>query len=168
MIKITFFFSCFLLAFGFSAQVIINEGCNKNFQTIVDEDGDSPDWIELFNGSSENIQLSNYFLTDNPSNPFAWQLPNVSLAPSEFQTVFCSEKNRLGSNAFNFLANQQAFAPVTGWNQHNFSTPFIWDGVSNIILNVMQNSKVVHQGQSFGIGICLFCLHRTVQLSHWE
>jgi hypothetical protein len=121
---------------SYYSQLVINEGCNKNYQTIQDEDGDSPDWIELFNGSSENIQLSNYFLTDNPSKPFAWQLPNVSLAPGEFQTVFCSEKNRLGSEPFNFLLNQQAFTPVTGWNEHILSTPFVWDGFSNIILNV--------------------------------
>lgn len=135
---------------SYYSQLVINEGCNKNYQSIQDEDGDSPDWIELFNGSSENIQLSNYFLTDNPSKPFAWQLPNVSLAPGEFQTVFCSEKNRLGSEPFNFLLNQQAFTPVNGWNEHNLSAPFVWDGVSNIILNVCSfNSSQYTVNSSF-------------------
>ncbi len=82
------FFIVIFFTFSLSSyysQLVINEGCNKNYLSKIDEDGDSPDWVELFNGSSENIQLSNYFLTDNPSNPFAWQLPNVSLAPGEFQ-----------------------------------------------------------------------------------
>jgi len=135
----TLLFSCFIVFFQFSsliAQLKINEGCNKNYLSKIDEDGDSPDWIELFNEGPGIVQLSDFFLSDNLAVPFAWQLPSMTLAPGEFQTVFCSKKNRLGSNAFNFLANQQAFAPITGWNQHNFSTPFIWDGVSNIILNV--------------------------------
>jgi len=119
-----------------SAQIKINEGCNKNYQSLFDEDGDSPDWIELYNAGSANILLSDYFLSDKNSNPFSWQLPDISLPPGGFQKVFCSGKDRLGSAPFNFLTSQQSFTPVLGWNQHNFSTPFVWDGVSNIIVNV--------------------------------
>ncbi len=123
--------------FGFIiAQLKINEGCNKNYLSKIDEDGDAPDWIELYNSGTENIILSNYFLTDNSTKPFEWQLPSLTLAPGEFQTIFCSKKNRLGSDPFNFVLNQQAFSPIVGWNQHNLATPFVWDGVSNIVLNV--------------------------------
>lgn len=118
------------------AQLKINEGCNKNYQSKIDEDGDSPDWIELFNAGNETILLSDYFLSDNVSKPLAWQLPNATLDPGQFQTVFCSEKDRLGSEPFNFLLSQQSFTPITGWNQHDFATPFLWDGISNIIVNV--------------------------------
>ena len=136
MIKITFFFSCFLLAFGFSAQVIINEGCNKNFQTIVDEDGDSPDWIELYNAGSQTVNLNSFSLTDNLVYPKKWEFLGVSMAPGEFKTVFCSGKNRMGGIPFQFGLSQTNYNPSVGWNTHTLATPFQWDGFSNIVLNV--------------------------------
>lgn len=27
------------------------------------------------------------------------------------------------------------FNATTGWNTHNFTTPFLWDGISNVIVN---------------------------------
>ncbi|MCB5233642.1 MAG: carboxypeptidase regulatory-like domain-containing protein [Candidatus Cloacimonetes bacterium] len=30
-----------------------------------------------------------------------------------------------------------SYLPVTGWNQHSFSTPFLWDGVSNLLVDVV-------------------------------
>jgi len=136
MIKIIFFFSCFILSFGFSAQVIINEGCNKNFQTILDEDGDSPDWIELYNAGSQTVNLNSFSLTDNLVYPKKWEFLDVSIAPGEFKTVFCSGKNRMGGIPFQFGLSQTDYNPSFGWNTHTLSTPFQWDGVSNIVLNV--------------------------------
>lgn len=136
MIKITFFFSFFLLAFEFSAQVIINEGCNKNFQTIVDEDGDSPDWIELYNAGSQTVNLNSFSLTDNLVYPKKWEFLGVSMAPGEFKTVFCSGKNRMGGIPFQFGLSQTNYNPSVGWNTHTLATPFQWDGFSNIVLNV--------------------------------
>lgn len=136
MIKITFFFSCFLLAFGFSAQVIINEGCNKNFQTIVDEDGDSPDWIELYNAGSQTVNLNSFSLTDNLVYPKMWEFLDVSIAPGQYKTIFCSGKNRMGGIPFQFGLSQTNYNPSVGWNTHTLTTPFQWDGFSNIVLNV--------------------------------
>lgn len=36
--------------------------------------------------------------------------------------------------------NSSSYAPVTGWNMHTFSSPFIWDGVSNIIIETCFNN----------------------------
>jgi hypothetical protein len=58
MLKTSLFFSLIILAFGLTSQVFINEGCNKNFQTIQDEDGDFPDWIELYNAGSQTVNLN--------------------------------------------------------------------------------------------------------------
>lgn len=35
--------------------------------------------------------------------------------------------------------NNPNYTPVTGWNQHNFATPYFWDGVSNILVDLCQN-----------------------------
>lgn len=41
------------------------------------------------------------------------------------------------------------YQPVGGWNQHIFSTPFLWDGVSNIVVQVcFNNSSYVSNGNA--------------------
>jgi len=36
---------------------------------------------------------------------------------------------------------QAAFAPVTGWNTHTFQTPYYWDGVSNILVDICRGNQ---------------------------
>jgi hypothetical protein len=134
-------------SFVFS-QLKINEGCNKNYQSLLDENEDTPDWIELYNSGSTSINLSNYFLSDNIASPQQWQLPNANLAPGEYQTVFCSGKNRIGSTPFSSVLNQTAFNPVNGWNLHTLTTPFFWDGVSNVVLNVCSYNSTQYTSNS--------------------
>lgn len=145
------FLFLFLLINSFTfSQLKINEGCNKNYQSVVDENEDAPDWIELYNSGTTPINLSNYFLSDNNSLPQQWQLPSLILGSGEFQKVFCSGKNRLGSEPFTNVLNQPAFTPVNGWNQHLLSAPFMWDGVSNVVLNVCSyNSTQYTTNSSF-------------------
>jgi hypothetical protein len=119
-------------AFG---QLTINEGSNKNYSTIVDEDGDFPDWIELYNSGIDTVQLYNYALTDDPAIPNKWTLPNINMLPGEYKVVFCSDKNRKPISGFVNVLNEINYNPSIGWNNHNLSTPFIWDGVSSIVLN---------------------------------
>jgi hypothetical protein len=126
----TFTFITFL-----NSQVVINEGCNKNYSSHLDENNDAPDWIELFNNSNQPFNLANHYLTDDVSLPEKWALPTITLAPNEHKVIFCSGKNRFGSPPFQFGVSQQNFTPIAGWNIHNI-TPFNWDGVSNIIINV--------------------------------
>lgn len=76
------------------SHVVINEFMASNGQTIADEDGDFPDWIELHNPGGEAISLAGYGLSDDPGSPFRWVLPEVELAPNGFLLVWASGKNR--------------------------------------------------------------------------
>lgn len=136
MVKIALIFSFITLAFGLMSQVSINEGCNKNFQTLLDEDGDAPDWIELYNAGPQSVNLNSFSLTDNPAQAKKWEFIDVTIAPGQFKTVFCSGKNRMGGIPFQFGLSQTNYNPSVGWNTHTLTTPFQWDGVSNVILNV--------------------------------
>ena len=129
---IIIFILAYNLCFG---QIIINEGSNKNYLTLLDEDGDYEDWIEIFNAGSSPIDLFNYSLSDN-STPGEWYFPHQIIQPNEFIIVFCSEKNRFASAPFTSVLTDSTFQPQTGWNTHHFTTPFYWDGVSNIVLNL--------------------------------
>ena len=41
-----------------NAQLVINEVCSSNDESYIDNNGDSPDWIELYNNTNSNkIQI---------------------------------------------------------------------------------------------------------------
>ena len=76
------------------AQVVISEFMAENDGAISDEDGDSPDWIELYNTGSGDVNLAGWSLTDNPGDSAQWVFPDVTLPGSQFMIVFASGKDR--------------------------------------------------------------------------
>ena len=70
--------------------LVINEAVTYN-DDFNKHAGEYFDWIELKNDSSEVIDLSDYYITDDASEPFAFQLPNKTLAPGNTFVVFCGE-----------------------------------------------------------------------------
>ena len=63
--------------------------------SIVDEDGDSSDWIEIHNPSGNIAMLDGYYLTDDPGDLQKWAFPAVNLAPRDYLIVFASGKDRV-------------------------------------------------------------------------
>jgi len=79
-----------------SAQsVVISEFMASNDNTLDDEDGDSEDWIEIFNQSAAAVNLTGWHLTDDASLLTKWTFPNVILDPGELLVVFASNKDRV-------------------------------------------------------------------------
>jgi hypothetical protein len=76
------------------AQVVINEFAPANKGAVQDEDGDSPDWIELYNAGSNPADLAGWGLSDDSLKPFKWVFPAKLLQPGEFILVFASAKDR--------------------------------------------------------------------------
>src|SRR5438128_12566789 len=73
-----------LTSHGASPTVVINEIMASNtraFPDITDFE-DYPDWIELKNNGASPASLDGYFLSDNPSTPFKWQIPNGATIPA--------------------------------------------------------------------------------------
>ena len=89
---------CFLsVLFNFTvnyAQVVINELMPSNISTLYDEDGDTPDWIELYNAGTTTFDLENFYLSDDPNDLKKWQFPNVNLDPNQHLILFASGKNK--------------------------------------------------------------------------
>lgn len=59
-----------------NGQVVINELMASNTTIVADQDGEYDDWIELYNLSSETVDLSGFFMSDNGNNPTRWRIPN--------------------------------------------------------------------------------------------
>ena len=72
--------------------LVINEFMASNDGTIAASDGEYYDWIELYNASPNSIQLSDYGLTDNLSNPSKFILPNTTLAAGDFVLLWASDE----------------------------------------------------------------------------
>jgi hypothetical protein len=83
---------------GLLAQsVTLNEVMSSNRTAIFDEDGDSPDWIELFNPGASPVNLAGFGISDDPAEPFKWVFPAITMEPQEYLLVFASGKNQTGT-----------------------------------------------------------------------
>jgi hypothetical protein len=76
------------------AQVVINEVLASNLNTNADEDGDSSDWVELYNRGKSAVDLKGFGLSDDGAEPMKWRFPEVSMAPGSYLLVWCSDKDR--------------------------------------------------------------------------
>lgn len=71
------------LASAPDTPVILNEFMAANTRILRDPQGDYDDWIELRNLTAEPVDLSGWYLTDNPNNPRNWAFPPGTLIPPE-------------------------------------------------------------------------------------
>lgn len=78
-----------------SAQLRISEFQSDNLDDLDDEDGQTSDWIEIHNTGTTEVDLEDWFLTDDADNLSKWTFPEkLSLAPDGYLVVFASEKNQ--------------------------------------------------------------------------
>lgn len=76
------------------AMPIISEFLAANGQGLEDEDGDTSDWIEIYNPGTTIANLTGWKLTDDSSDTAKWTFPSIALAPGERLVVFASGKDR--------------------------------------------------------------------------
>ncbi len=98
MVKLILTVLAVLLSFASFSQaqqtVIISEFLADNSGGLADEDGDSPDWIELYNSGAALVNLTGWYLTDDTNDLARWSFPATNIAASSFMTVFASGKDR--------------------------------------------------------------------------
>ena len=110
----------------FCQDIRINEVVASN-SIIYDEDGDTPDWIELYNYGSTPISLINWSFSDVYENDNPWTFPNITLAEDEYMLIWASNKNRGQLTFPRTLINQgDTFNYITP----NSSVPDIWTGIN--------------------------------------
>jgi hypothetical protein len=91
------FVLCLFAVSGFSA-VRISEFLTENDGLLRDEDGDTPDWIELQNDGASAVNLAGWFLTDDAGDLQKWPFPSVTIQPGGFVVVFASGKDRTNAS----------------------------------------------------------------------
>jgi hypothetical protein len=84
-----------LLSINTYGQTIqLNEIVSSNASVIYDEDGDTPDWIELHNPSNQAVNLDGFGITDDPGDLSMWIFPSIVIEPNGFLVIFASDKDR--------------------------------------------------------------------------
>ena len=75
-------------------DVSINEfmAVNDSLSTIKDPAGETDDWIELYNNTDADIDLSNAFLSDNSDNPEKWQFPvGTTIRANDYMIIWADK-----------------------------------------------------------------------------
>ena len=75
-------------------SVYINELMASNKTTLLDEDGDFSDWLELYNGTGADVNLGSWSLSDDDMERRKWVFPEVTLGAGEYLVLFASGKDR--------------------------------------------------------------------------
>lgn len=74
-------------------EPIISEFLASNDGSLLDEDNDASDWIQISNATSNNVLINeNYYLTDDKDNLQKWQIPNQEITPGSSIRYFASSK----------------------------------------------------------------------------
>lgn len=76
-------------------KLVINELMTSNGGVYSDPKGNLPDWIELYNGSNQDINLDGYGLTDE-TNTIKWAFSNVTIKSKSYLVINLSGKNEEG------------------------------------------------------------------------
>ena len=102
-----------------AGPLMISEVMPSNAKYLRQSDGQYYDWVELKNISDTPIQLSEYFLTNDPDAPTLVQLPDVTLKPGETFVVICSGTTEIPGIYFHAsftLSREESWVYVTKAN----------------------------------------------------
>lgn len=98
MKKILIFLFSVLLSgalFSDSQKILISEFMAINSNSIVDENAEHSDWLELYNNTDSSIDLAGWYLSDDAKLLKKWQFPSVTIPKGGYLVVFASDKNRI-------------------------------------------------------------------------
>ena len=90
-----YFFLTILNTVLLSQTLQISEVVSSNSSIFFDEDGDTPDWIEIYNPSSSPVNLKDYGLSDDLSKKSKSKFPDISIKEDDYLLVLASDKNRV-------------------------------------------------------------------------
>ena len=132
-----------LLVNTVKAQTIrINEVSSSN-SIYYDEDGDTPDWIELYNYGSVPVSLLNWSISDEEDDNNPWIFPDITINEDEYLLIWASNKNRGQLTFARTLINQgdifKYIIPTasvsSNWTDVNYNDNSWWGGYSGFGYN---------------------------------
>jgi len=74
-------------------EVVINEFMASNDTTVSDQDDEFDDWLELHNTTNAAIDLTGYFLSDNPDNLDKYDIPDGTMIPANGYLIVWADED---------------------------------------------------------------------------
>ncbi len=93
-------------------KLVINEIMTSNKGAFADAEGKLYDWIELYNGTNSDIDLTGYGLSDEVSGNTKWLFPAVTIKSKEYLIVYLAGTTEHGLYA-NFALNKAGGETIT-------------------------------------------------------
>ncbi len=127
--------------FSFAQNIVINEVSSINSSAWIDEDYDSPDWIELKNIGQSPINLNEYRISDKDDAAKAWVLPDTTLNPNDIILISASDKSYNSSGKYVIEADGSGIVPTH--DEDGFAylyMPFAGDFVAEFDFSSMRNT----------------------------
>ncbi|MHC4736084.1 MAG: lamin tail domain-containing protein, partial [Planctomycetota bacterium] len=104
---------------------------------LLDGNGESSDWIEIYNPTDEIVDLDGWYLTDDNTDLTMWQFPDGNqLEPGEFMIIFASQKT-YAENPLNY-----PYLDPAGYYHTNFE---LYKGGDYLALVAPDGNTVVHE-----------------------
>lgn len=77
-----------------NSKLYISEIMSNNKSTIKDYDNDYSDYIEIYNDYDQDINLKNYYLSDETTSSKKWIFPEIIIKSKEYLIIYASDKNK--------------------------------------------------------------------------
>ncbi len=126
-------------------KLIINEVVTNNAGIYIDENNRLSDFIELYNGTDHDIDLTGYGLSDKKDS-VKWLFPEVTIKSKGYLVVNCVGGDNEGLNA-NFKLSSGGKEDIILVNAHKK----IIDGITTVALGKNQSINRLSSG---GIMVC--------------
>ncbi len=141
-------------SFNLTAQTVrINEVVSSN-TVYTDEDGDTPDWLEIHNFGNQDVLMNGWSLSDDVNNLTQWIFPDITLIPNEYLLLWASSKDRREITFSRTLINQgdefkyliPTSEPNSNWNTSNFDDSNWPSGNSGFGYNDGDDATIIPNG----------------------
>jgi len=118
-----------LTNYNLKAQTVrINEVVSSN-SVYTDEDGDNPDWLEIYNFGNQEVPLNGWSLSDDIDGNTKWTFPDITIGSNEYILLWASGKDRATINYPRTLISQgdefkyliPNSEPNFNWNELSFN-----------------------------------------------
>tara|TARA_B100000780_G_scaffold278950_1_gene254575 strand:- start:1660 stop:3645 length:1986 start_codon:yes stop_codon:yes gene_type:complete len=131
----------------------INEVVSSN-SVYIDEDGDTPDWLELHNYGTQDVSINGWFLSDDVDDLEKWIFPNITLSPNQYLLLWASSKDRSNISYSRTLVNQgDAFKyliptsePSSTWKTLSFDDSGWSESASGFGYNDADDTTIIPTG----------------------
>ena len=64
------------ISLSLKSQIVFNEIVSKNEGGLLNDFQNYSDWIEFYNSSTTDILIKDYYVSDDLSDTYKWQMPN--------------------------------------------------------------------------------------------